>query len=46
MCKCPVCGNESHTINIKDFPLYIRKEFICERCGRIIRVENWDRRYL
>lgn len=44
--KCDVCGNESYSIGIKDLPEFIRKEFTCLKCGRIIKVENWDRRYL
>ena len=46
MCGCPICGNKSYTINVKEFPEFVRKEFTCEKCGRLLRVENWDRRYL
>ena len=46
MCECPVCGSKSSRIDLKWYPEYIRKEFICVKCGRLIKAENWDKRYL
>ena len=43
---CAVCGFHRHIVEIKEFPEFIRKEFICLKCGRVIEAQNWDRRYL